>query len=197
MKILLPFLCLLILSSCSNEVRNDQLVSREGVIFEYGSVTPFSGTSMYYENDQLVGTMVYINGIPNGLGEQYYENGQLKSKGIYKNGKIDGLYEKYEPNGQLWFKENYKDGVHHGLTENYSEHGLMSRQNYKNGKPYGKGVLINYYPDGQLRFRKNYKDGYLYGKRDGLHEEYLPNGDLSSKVCYKDDEETDMSYCED
>jgi len=148
-------------------------------------MTPFSGTSMYHENDQLVGTMVYINGIPNGLGEEYFENGQLKSKGIYKNGKIDGLYEKYKPNGLLWYTTNYKDGEVNGIEEIYDENGLLSRQNFKNGKPHGKGFLKNVYPNGQLKFIENCKDGCFGGKKDGLRENYYENGQLEERTNYK------------
>ena len=71
----------------------------------------------------------------------------------------------------------------------------MERKHYKNHSLHGTRevfVKIDNHPVPQLSLVENYKNG----KRDGLLEEYLPNGDLSSKVCYKDDEETDMSYCE-
>ena len=103
--------------------------------------------------------------------EEFHSNGSLKSRinfqPISDGGKKDGLSEIYYDNGQLRYKENYKDGKQDGLREWYHE-------------------------NGQSESNTNYKDG----KKDGLDEGFNKKGQLLWKFCYKNDEQTDMSYCE-
>ena len=64
--------------------------------------------------------------------------------------------------------------------------------NFKNGKY--DGPYESYYLDnGQLMNRGNYQNG----KKEGLWDNFVYDGKLRSKNCYKNDEEVDMSYCED
>ena len=65
MKIFLPFLCLLILSSCTKEVPSERLVERNGIVYEVNSTTPFTGTSVY--DGRLEGTNSYRHDYKNGL----------------------------------------------------------------------------------------------------------------------------------
>ena len=103
--------------------------------------------------------------------EEFHSNGKLKIRINYQpksdGGKEHGLFESYYKNGKLSSKENYKDGKLNGLYERYHE-------------------------NGQLSERGNYKDG----KDDRLWETYSDNGQLIFKLCWKNGESTDMSYCE-
>ena len=90
-----------------------------------------------------------------------------KIQGTFRNGKKHGPFVRYHDNGQLKGKETYKDGKLEGLWEKF-------------------------YENGQLRSRQNYKNGKL----DGLSEWFYTNGRGRQK-CYKNDENVDMSYCED
>jgi antitoxin component YwqK of YwqJK toxin-antitoxin module len=78
--------------------------------------------------------------------------------------------------------------------EFYSSGKLAVRSSYQPKSDGGKlhGPYETFYESGQLLTKSNLKDGEL----DGLYEAYTPNGQLNSKVCYKNSEETDMSYCE-
>ena len=113
MKKLLPILFVLIITSCSPppEVPSDQLVIRDGVYYEVNSQTPFSGTSLSYNNDgQLDYREHFKDGKVDGLVEEYHENGQLKVRTNYNDGKRDGLRETFDVNGNPVSKGNYTDG---------------------------------------------------------------------------------------
>ena len=101
MKKLLPIIFILILSSCSKEVPDEQTVIRNGTVYLINSKKPFTGITV-----------------------SYHENGQLEYTGIYKDGKEEGLHETYHENGQLEYKTNFKDGIQDGLVERYDENGL-------------------------------------------------------------------------
>jgi len=108
-KIFLPFLCLLLLSSCTNEVPSERLVERNGFYYEVNSELPYTGSTEYYhENGQLGSKDNWKDGKREGPSEYYHENGQLSSKGNWKNGEIDGLSVVYFENGQLEFKVKFK-----------------------------------------------------------------------------------------
>ena len=102
--------------------------------------------------------------------EEFHSNGKLKSRKTYQSkvegGKRHGLSEWFYENGQLKTKGNIKDGKYDGLVETYFE-------------------------NGQLRKKSNWKDGQL----NGLEETYYLNGQFESR-CYKNNEQVDMSYCE-
>jgi hypothetical protein len=104
--------------------------------------------------------------------EEFYSNGELQSRGNYQpksdGGKKHGLHEFFYKSGQLMTKENFKDGKLDGLSETYHENGqLISTSKFKDGEYDG------------LFFNKNFE-----------------NGQLIYEICYKNGEETDMSYCE-
>ncbi|SVD13294.1 uncharacterized protein METZ01_LOCUS366148 [marine metagenome] len=184
MKKLLTILCLVLLVSCSNEPPPEvffyELDERQGIKYEVNSNTPFTGSSVdYYENGLRV---------ENGKVQVNYTG--LRYRYNYKDGKQDGLSEDFHENGQLDRRDNYKDGKQDGLSEDFRENGqLYSRKNYKDGKE--EGLTEEFWENGQLQFRINFKNG----KEDGLWEYFDENGTQTS--CYKNDEEVDMSYCED
>ena len=116
MKIFLPFLCLLILISCSKEVPSNKLVERNGIVYEVNSTTPFTGTSVY--DGHLEGTNSYRHdykeGLLDGMIEVFYDNGQISVSSDYRKGLNHGPRVTYHENGQLETKVNYKDGKKDG-----------------------------------------------------------------------------------
>ena len=110
MKYLLIIFTLLLTSvSWSEDVDYDDLVERDGLIYEKFSNEPFTGKT----------------------------TGTTQRK--YKDGKPEGEWLGYYENGQLWFKENYKDGQYHGEQIYYWSNGNIGKKyNYKNGKTNGE-----------------------------------------------------------
>jgi antitoxin component YwqK of YwqJK toxin-antitoxin module len=65
---------------------------------------------------------------------------------------------------------------------------LTFKANYKDGQYHG--LFERYNNFGELLRKGNFKDDKLHGL-----QEYYKNG-KSYEDCYKNDEQTDMSYCE-
>ena len=84
MKKLLPILFILILSSCSKEVSDYQVVKRNDLIYEVNSKKPFSGRVIDkdYQGHQEIST--YKNGIKHGVWKHYHDNEYVEV--IYSNG---------------------------------------------------------------------------------------------------------------
>ena len=104
--------------------------------------------------------------------EEFYSGGELERRVNYQpksdGGKKHGLQELFYESGQLRTKENFKDGKLDGLSEMYHENGqLMTKGKFKDGEFDGLFVIRNF-----------------------------ENGQLESEICYKNGQETDMSYCE-
>ena len=96
MKQLLTVLCLVLLSSCSqeSEVVTGPFVFKDGIRYDQKTSEPVTG-----------------------IVEKFYDNGQLEEKGNYKDGERDGLTESYHENGQLSSRENYKDNERPKYTD--------------------------------------------------------------------------------
>ena len=149
---------------------------------------------IYLSNGKLFGKVNYKNGEYDGLYETYHWNGKVKEKILYKNGEYDGLYETYHWTGDLEKRILYKNGKHDGLYETYFLEGHLSyKSNWKDGQQYGRTLTYrNRGRDSIIMGETNYKDG----KKDGLDAGYDIIGSVTYSYCYKNDEETDMSYCE-
>jgi len=104
--------------------------------------------------------------------EEFYSSGELQSRENYQpksdGGKKHGLHEFFYESGQLMRKDNFKDGKLDGLSEMYHENGqLITKGKFKDGESDGLFVFRNF-----------------------------ENGQLESEICFKNGQETDMSYCE-
>ena len=189
-KIFLPFLCLLLLSSCSKEVNSDKLLERDGVVYEINTTLPFTGISLVSTDKGLEGSVSYKEGKRDGVSE-YFLGGKLSSTGSYLDGKRHGPHKIYYENDQLKQQINYWDDKEEGLRENYREDGqLSSKSHWRDGKLHGTSKW--YWENGKLGDVRNYKDGKL----DGLWTTYFSSGNIESEDCYITGEWVDMSYCE-
>jgi antitoxin component YwqK of YwqJK toxin-antitoxin module len=106
MKKLLPILCVLIIGSCSQEIKEitaDRTVQIDGLTYEVNSQTPFTGKET-----------------------SVHSNGKLKSEFSYKNGKRHGPFFTNHENGKVYRMGNYKEGKWHGLLTFFNEDGLMT-----------------------------------------------------------------------
>ena len=102
MNKLICIVCLGVLSfhAYSKEVSSDQLVERDGIIYEIESGKLFSGTLVvYYKNVQLKVRSKHQDGKLNGITEAFYENGQVQLRGKFKDGYTDGLWLIFDEDG--------------------------------------------------------------------------------------------------
>ena len=96
MKKILSILCLVLLSSCSQEpeVFTGPFVTRDGVKYDQNTNEPVTGIEeTFYENGQLSSRSNFIGGELNGLSEEFHENGQLSRRANYTDGELNGLRE--------------------------------------------------------------------------------------------------------
>lgn len=159
----------LILVGCEKKepVGQDDLVKRNGLYYEKFSEEPYTGEMI-----------------------DWYEDGQLKEKGVYKEGLKTGLWEGFRKDGSQEYKLYSKDGVNYDI-ETFHENGSLNvKGKVKDGE--FEGLIKGYYKNGTLNVTENYKDG----KKHGLWESFDVNGRHESSVCYQNDEEVDMSFCE-
>ena len=181
MKKFLPILFLLIITSCSKEVplevSIEQTVIRNNIRYLVNSEEPFTGTTLYYnENGQLFERVNFKDGQYDGPFEQFYDNGQLREKGNFKDGQLNGLNQIFDDNGLLREKVNFKDGQLNGPFEEFHDNGqLYQKGTYKNGKE--DGSWEQFYENGQLHRKGTYKNGELDGtvvwyEKDGRSTTY-------------------------
>ena len=93
MKKLLTILCLVLLSSCSQEP--PLLLIRDGITYDQNTNEPFTG-----------------------IVEEFHENGQLEQRTTYRDGEeVVQTRLTYRENGQLEYRTNYRAGEQDGLWE--------------------------------------------------------------------------------
>ena len=105
MKNILTILCLVLLSSCSQEpeVFTGPFITRDGVKYDQDTNEPVTGIEVvFHENGQLLTRSNYIDGEENGLHETFRENGQLRVRTNYKDGKPDGLQVYMDEDGRIY-----------------------------------------------------------------------------------------------
>ena len=134
------------------------------ILFILLFTTPFIGFGQreekieYWDNDQVLSQIHYLDGKRDGSCRHWYKNGQLMNEGFYKNGKMIGYWISYYENGQIQNHGNYK----------YTESGVYSRKD---------GVWKYYYDNGQIQSESIIKDGVeelkFYDKEGNL----LPEGE--------------------
>ena len=175
-KAALTALLLIFLSACSEPtIDRDELVERDGILYEKFSNEPYSGA--------VTGRWVakVKNGVVDGELLTYHENGQLDSQHTLVNGLHEGEFREFHENGSLEYLIDYKNGEAHGSYQQYDENGeLQEIAWFADGKMDGE---TRYYEGGYLKEVTNYKNGVL----NGPHEKYFPQTkQLSVKGQYKD-----------
>lgn len=98
-----------------------------------------TGLEKYWNNEQVVTLVEWVDGMQEGFTKTYYPNGQLKSRMQFKNGKLSGTYQTYYENGQLKEDYNKTQWVGTGNSENvgwnttYDEAGNIRRRFFATG----------------------------------------------------------------
>ena len=81
----------------------------ETQMFENG--IPSSERIMYHSNGKIWAKVNRVNGKINGHITEYYENGKMKEEGEYINNKKFGVFKIYDENGKFIKEENYVNGI--------------------------------------------------------------------------------------
>ena len=91
MKKLLTILCLVLLSSCSQEpeVITGPFVFKNGITYDQTTNEPITGiVESFHDNGQLERRRNYVDGKEEGLFEMFDEDGNLTETRTYRNGEL-------------------------------------------------------------------------------------------------------------
>ncbi len=150
---LFSLLALLLITACSkNTVDRDDLVVREGVLYEKFATQPFSGlvegnVSGVVEDGKWEGTVYkfdgdgnvilesnYVNGLREGSEIVYGRYGRRAQERTFAQGDLTNFKRFFD--GVMQINENFKDQEKHGVQEFFCDNeSLMYRVNYDSGEP--------------------------------------------------------------
>jgi len=137
----------------------------------------FTGEKKYYwENGNLKASIMYVDGMREGINKNYSRSGKLLSIVPFSQNMINGESKQYYFDGKLNSTINYVNDTKHGLERWYYENGkLYQVSNYKYGKL--DGMKIRYYDNGKLMCEAPFKEG-----QPGLGlKEYNKDGSLKKR----------------
>lgn len=138
------------------------------------------GTCKLWDEDGKLTTLWKIESANKGTAIGYFDNGVV---GRQLDWKDDHFQEKsWYANGELFRVENLKGEVHRDFIDVfvYGDYQTLNSYNYQ----VLDGVSKLYHENGQLRREEYFKDGR---RVDGPVESFDENGQLASRVVYKDD----------
>lgn len=143
----------------------EDLVSRDGLVYEKFTNVPFTG-----EIDEGLFRGNFINGKREKTWFKYYENGQLNYKGDYKNGKQEGTWVDYSEHGQIKYKIDYKNGKKEGPSVFYRDDGqLRAKGDFRDNKK--EGTWVFYKDDGTKRMSENKIGTLILDEGSGVYRD--------------------------
>lgn len=149
---------IILFPGCSKKSKplHSHLINKNGLIFEYGKDTPYTG----HEKDTVKGQLIEYDvkdGLKNGTFKLYRKNGKLEMLGKIVMNKNEGIWKYFNPDGSL-----------------------ESTGKFKNDKP--DSTWAWYYNDGKLKS----KGDYLDGKKIGDWKNYDEDGKVIKEEVFKD-----------
>ena len=170
----------------------------------------------WYPNGQLHTTGTTVNGRLVGVHETYFDNGQLEMRTVYPDTWKGNEHpieprERFYPNGQIRSIEPYdENGIKNGTETEWFEDGQKEYEvEYVNNEPVRS---THWFQNGDLESKKQWdEDGhktgvwekyrwdwdkkksvpqerttYRNGAKNGIYEEYYPNGQMKMQTNFKD-----------
>ncbi|MDD2046969.1 toxin-antitoxin system YwqK family antitoxin [Pseudomonas putida] len=184
-NLLVASLAAVVLTGCSAEIDNAEVMTRNGLIYKYGDTDPFSGRvvntpiglpgisalcnsqvekgrysgiSECFYNSQKVYEVEYAAGIKNGTETVFdAKTGAKVSVKNWKSGRLDGTVEEYQ-NGVLTHRKAFKDGKPDGQETRWTADGskVITELSWSEGKKFS-----GYETDSEAKL--NYANGQLHG----------------------------------
>lgn len=192
-NLLVAALAAAVLTGCTAEIDNAEVMIRNGLIYKYGETDPFSGRvinmpiglpgisalcnshiekgrydgkSECFYDSRKVYEVEYAAGSKNGTETVYdAKSGAKVSVKNWKNGRQDGVSEEYQ-NGVLTYQQAFKDGQPEGKQTRWSADGskVLTDLSWSAGKKFS-----GYETDSEGR--QNYANGQLDGAQ--IHYGYF------------------------
>ena len=159
MKVTLSLVLVLLLAGpATAQVNVENLETREGLVYEKGASTPFSGRLIRHHLDGTVQqSIAYENGIRHGETREWDANAMLRAVRNYDANRLDGTDLIYDHNGKLLRSAEHAEGVLNGAT-------------------------VWFYPDGTVKWETH----FAVGKRTGTWSQYAADGSLSMQSTWRD-----------
>lgn len=102
---------LFLLLGCGKKNKIDEVILRQGLIYEVDGELPFTGKGgFYYDKDHLASKGKVVMGRENDTWEYFFYSGKLRARGRYKFGKKDGRWNYYNYDGTLEGSIIYRKG---------------------------------------------------------------------------------------
>lgn len=186
-NLLVGALATVVLTGCTAEIDNAEVMNRNGLIYKYGDTDPFtgrvvnmpaglpgiaalcntqvekgrySGKSECVYNAQKVYEVEYAAGIKNGTETVFdAKTGAKVSIKNWKSGRLDGTVEEYQ-NGVLTHRQAFKDGKPEGQESRWTADGgkVITELTWSNGQKFS-----GYETDSEAKL--NYANGQLHGSQ--------------------------------
>ena len=120
-------------------VLRSTLQERDGVHYEAGQSTPFTGIAeSFHANKKQESRCHYEEGRLHGPSLWCYPSGQKRVESFLHEGKLHGVLKGWYQNGQQKTLWHYHHGKIHGVAKFWDEMGeLKAELNYKDGKQVG------------------------------------------------------------
>jgi len=119
----------------------DEVIIRDGVIYEANQVTPFTGLIRNYHSNGKKSQERHVkNGKRHGVLTVWYETGVKKAEVHFKEGKQHGAEIVWHKNGKKKLESQLKNGILHGVLTRWNEDGT-----WKSAARYENGVVIETY----------------------------------------------------
>lgn len=142
-NLIAAFLVAATLTGCNSEIDHAEVETRNGLIYKYGDTDPFTG--------QVLNQPIGIPGITLGACNSQVEKGRYSGKSeclsgqqlVYEveflAGNKDGTETVFDvKTGEKKSIKNWRNGLQDGVEEEYLNGNLISRKEYKDGKPDGE-----------------------------------------------------------
>lgn len=142
-NLIAAFLVAATLTGCNSEIDHAEVETKNGLIYKYGDTDPFTG--------QVLNQPIGIPGITLGACNSQVENGRYSGKSeclsgqqlVYEveflAGNKDGSETVFDvKTGEKKSVKNWSNGLQDGVEEKYLNGNLVSRNEYKDGKPDGE-----------------------------------------------------------
>lgn len=145
--------------------------------------------NFYKEDSTKVASIFEIrNGLLNGKSTQYYLDGSKESEYDFSDGEENGFVRYWNKSGLLTLEHEYKikdfghfkSSVRVGEWRDWDESGNLTRvQHFADNEL--DGTQLVFYGDGKVEIEEFYKNGL----RDSLITRYHSNGQIKSRIEYK------------
>ncbi len=190
--ILTLLLAMAVAPALAQTVHPDSLEQREGLLYEKGSDTPYSGTvedpgrevgqvedgmrigawKGWHLNGQLSWVFEYENGKTRKR-TIWHDNGAKRMEGNFIDGKPDGVFPRWNEREQKVSEETYRAGKLHGPRRLWDPDGnLLQETQYEDGQRHGPSTW--YFANGQKRWETHYDAG----ERTGIWTQWTSKGEL-------------------